>query len=331
MPDLIEVNANMPQSLHFVWFGGPIPGAGAAHDYLENIRTVAINAASHQVFVWLSPQFSTNPHVYTQNRQWCEGTGNVTPRDVTDPGDLVLKPTEIAALQLQWDTPERNYGAMSDIARVAILAQHGGMYMDTDCSMTANPNPATIVLRYGFMTTKPRWDSVSFTNSIMASVAGGQFVTAFRDDIAAVYQTRVLEKDLADRVAAIRSRIRISDDPVRRRGDIHDKTVMLAGPGRLNVTASRFTLPGGVRLYAYGNSDGWKDANIQSCVIPYRSMPEMPEETNLAPFGNMHLEWHNSWLEAPPPVAPEAGGDDDGAGPADPLDAADEPALEAAV
>lgn len=332
MPPLNEVNAEITPQIHFIWFGGPIPGPGATHDYRASIQAVALAlAGSHTVNVWLSPEFSLAPNVYHENLLWCGQMQNVHARNVSDPDTLNLNAVELEALQMQWDILPRNYGAMSDIARVAILDVFGGMYIDTDCSIEQAPDPTPIVATYGFMATKRSWESNSFLNGIMATEPGGQVIQAYRQAITNQYAA-IIPLDYEGRLGRIRSLHLLDNDDGffdnEIRAAIMESTLNLAGPGRLNAVASEFMIDD-VNLFSQIVPDNWDDEEIEECVIPYLEMPQIPDDIDHDAFGRIHLEFHNTWL--PPQqnaaqVAPEDNdGEADGAeviNGADPLDAA---------
>ncbi|MEM7790301.1 MAG: glycosyltransferase [Verrucomicrobiota bacterium] len=338
MPEInpVEATVNIPRQIHFIWVGGAIPGQGAPHNYRQRIQQIANTLAPqnvpvdqhHHVNVWLSQNLSHTQADYDENRAWAQNANNVTPRNLDLPEELQLTNIERGAIALQWDTQPHNYGAISDIVRIAILDQHGGIYMDTDCRIGQMFDPNPLHAPFGFLVTRRAWNSPNFLNSIMASIPGGHFIVALRNAVGIRYG-QISEMTEAEKYVALRTNAEPPPDGSAQslingylnklRSDIEAKTLLLAGPSRLDEVARNYTV-NGAPLYSYTEGNVWDNDDVKSCIIPWLNMPGLPDQFNHARFGQMELAFHNGWLQnipAPPQgnqaAAPNQGGPYDAA------------------
>jgi hypothetical protein len=123
----------LPTILHRIWFGGEIPID--YQQYLLNLKT--INSETYEVWLWsdfdnLSVEESNYLHTF------CEVNGirclNIRDHDSLHNFDLITQELDLAknrAGEIAFQ-PKLHFARASDLARVAILIQHGGVYTDTD-------------------------------------------------------------------------------------------------------------------------------------------------------------------------------------------------------
>jgi hypothetical protein len=226
----------IPREIHYIWVGGVMrsndPKIPFIPSYREGIQYTKEKLAgdpAFQINLWLSKIMSIGS-AYAENVAWATDMG-LTIRDIDN--ELTLQPMEQNAINWEVDTGnvpggKSNYGAVSDILRVAILDQHGGMYIDTDCVLRRRPRDDELIPKYGFFAAstkayepaqvvpaqqslqpKPKKSlfccfgstddvmnpprpsnnvSINITNSVLASVAGGQYIMRYRAYIQLQYQ-----------------------------------------------------------------------------------------------------------------------------------------------
>jgi hypothetical protein len=264
----------VPTTLWFIWVGGEMPDA-----YAERIATAARDNPDWKVNVLLSSTFSASPEAFEANRTKVQNAG----------ADPVLLEGELAGslkrehmlepLIWEWKLTAGsddivNYGALSDILRVHVLREHGGMYLDTDNTITT-PLPTRIVPKYGFLygvfggrafnaekdgvdfdrdpsAYTRRWNDddpatmiqkpATVTNSALVTVPNGKVINAYWDHIKGVYTPLASQPEDA-RIAALRWGP-TSTTSAQRLEAMKLRTLHNTGPGALETTLGTLTIKG---------------------------------------------------------------------------------------
>jgi len=101
-----EDSHNLPKVIHFIWTGDPI-----RDQYIDNIQSFVMNT-DYQIYLWTDQN--------TQNA-------------LKDPKGFVLKDIDsLSLINSDAVKEETNPGAKSDILRLEVVYQFGGIYLDTD-------------------------------------------------------------------------------------------------------------------------------------------------------------------------------------------------------
>lgn len=121
----------IPKKLHFVWMGKKLP-----QEYLNNIRSFVSRNPDYEANLWIDKQNSFE-----------------NPNSIQDVGSLPIKirklddaiahlPKELkVTFEKERSGVFPNFAAASDIVRVQILIDEGGIYFDTDVFMKESRNP----------------------------------------------------------------------------------------------------------------------------------------------------------------------------------------------
>ena len=260
----------VPKTIWYVWVGGEMPNA-----YADRIAAAAAAHPGWTVNVVLSSTFSASPEAYQAN---VDKTGRAGAVAVPLEGELagrLRRERMLDPLIWEWKMTAGsdnvvNYGAISDILRVFVLKEQGGVYCDTDNTITT-PLPDRLVPKYGFLhgvfssstgaaetelghsfdgdpaayaslwrddaTKKP---SV-ITNSVLATVPHGQIINAYWDEITSTY-TPLASRSESDRIAKLRWGPKIP--PQGRSDAMKFKTLAFTGPAALEMTLGTIKIKG---------------------------------------------------------------------------------------
>lgn len=274
LSNLKTSKASVPTTIWYVWVGGPIPAS-----YAARVGRTAQSNPGWQVKVLLSSTLSTSPEVFAQNQSALETAGAaVVPLE----GPLAKRLAREGMLDpVLWEWQAQgivNYGAISDILRVFLLKKEGGMYIDTDNTITTSL-PNKVVPKYGFLygafgtasmdeekkgaNAAGRFDEdpsdylalwndddpktlsrkpYAVTNSVLLSVPEGQIINAYWDHIKGVYQPLSAATPEA-RDAKLRWPAKATDIEDKRR-NMREKTLAHTGPRALETTFSTMTIKG---------------------------------------------------------------------------------------
>ena len=267
--------ARVPTVIWYVWVGGEMPD-----EYSDRIAATARANPDWTVKVLLSGTLSASLDAFTANRDKVAAAGAVP---VPLEGKLASKLRREQMLDpLIWEwkmsaSPDNiiNYGAISDILRVFLLKHEGGMYNDTDNTITT-PLPRTIVPKYGFQygafgsgaaqaernhgktfdedpdTYKSLWNDedprtlrhkpYALSNSVLLTVPEGQVINAYWDHIKGRY-VPLAAKSEEERFAALRWPESASSKHEQREA-MKMKTLHNTGPGALESTLGTMTIKG---------------------------------------------------------------------------------------
>ncbi len=148
----------IPQTIHFIWVGGPLP-----RKYFGNVRKWADQNRKYKIKVWLDsglyptdedgqPQvgfFDDAGKTWYGSQRRSFGEQNISVSDLAKNGFLNQMKNGNFFLDETLGT-SRNLGAASDILRVEILLKEGGIYMDTD-TYPRKPLPAPMPAQHGVL------------------------------------------------------------------------------------------------------------------------------------------------------------------------------------
>ena len=134
-----QVTTEIPPFVHFIWLGSPIP-----QKYLDNIEKWSQLALGFEkIYLWFDSRLVSSAKIAEQISGLKQGAAEIVQKDVASdlqavpscyPKEVGLVPRSEEAWykKLYTDQPFPNWGAASDLLRVAILYQMGGLYCDTD-------------------------------------------------------------------------------------------------------------------------------------------------------------------------------------------------------
>jgi len=170
------------KTVHFIWLGSDVP-----MKYLENIANWEAKNPTYSIYLWVDTLLFPAPyrHVGLSNTRRYLACSKVAIRDLATADDLrstvYLKETaQQPRSQTQIQAPTRgdaNWGAASDVLRVAILLKHGGLYVDTDIQCTgpldiriaSSESPILVRLEEG----------ESISNNIIAGPPGSPYLQRY--------------------------------------------------------------------------------------------------------------------------------------------------------
>jgi len=280
--DLAEQTTPLNKLVHYIWVGGKIKDT-----YLAKIRATATKLPGWTVALWVSSEFKANQEAYTFNK-------GCIPTTFEMEKSLKFKPTELQAMRAEWSgKPTQanqapgdwvvNYGAISDIIRCAILEEHGGVYIDTDCGFK-KALPATLTPKFGFWAAtgnKTSPASQAMSNCVMASVKDGVYIKAYRQWINTEY-AKVVSKT-GD---ALKTELRgPSTDVAQIRTFMINKTLRLSGP-----TALQQGVVTTLTSFRSGNKDWKSELGANGCK------PGTPCADLKFPAEYLDIGYDNSWL-----------------------------------
>lgn len=135
----------IPRTFHHIWVGGPIPEH--LTDYIESWQRV---------------------HPDWSHRLWTDGDLDwLTNQTLFDRVDEIVGPAEVGQLR-------------SDIARLEILARHGGVYIDCDMEARKPFDPLLGVGCFaGFEDPERRW----MNNAVLGAVPQHPFISALLEQL----------------------------------------------------------------------------------------------------------------------------------------------------
>jgi len=142
----------IPKDIHYIWIGGVMrqndEKVGPIPAYRDGIQyTKRVLDPDYTIHLWLSKHLSINAEAYEENVEWATAMG-LQIRNIDT--ELELREREVMVIEWERNTQKPNYGAISDILRLVILYQFGGIYMDTDCAFL-KPPPDSLIPKYGVL------------------------------------------------------------------------------------------------------------------------------------------------------------------------------------
>lgn len=267
--------APVPRHIWYVWVGGEMP-----QEYADRIAGVVRNNPDWTVKVLLSGTLSASMEAFQTNRDKVSAAGAMAVPLEGPLANKLKREGMLDPLIWEWKTtasPDNiiNYGAISDILRVFLLKEEGGMYNDTDNTITT-PLPGKIVPKYGFLygafgsgaaqaeaeseqsfdenpdaytalwnDGKPstfRNKPYALSNSVLLTVPQGQVINAYWDHIKGRYTPQVGKSD-DERFAALRWPESAGSQHAQREA-MKMKTLHNTGPGALESTLGTMTIKG---------------------------------------------------------------------------------------
>ena len=140
---------HMPQYFHFIWFGSCLP-----KEYQKNILSFKEFNPAYKLYLW-TDYHTLAPEDRVLMNDFCT-TNGIEIRDIRNQEltnqDLINFELD-RALEDRKEMARIHYVRASDLARVAILIKHGGIYNDTD-SKSTSALPEEIDLPHGFLSDK---------------------------------------------------------------------------------------------------------------------------------------------------------------------------------
>lgn len=161
---------HIPCNAHWVWMGTPLPA-----DVASNINRFSAAHPDYRATLWVSRHVWSAGH--GQALQGLHKGVQVRPIEAALDG---LEVRLVAAFERERSGALHNYAAASDIARVAVLYQYGGVYMDGD----ARINPAQPL---GQLTAAAGVLRLERGNAVLAAAPGNRFVATVLQRIALGY------------------------------------------------------------------------------------------------------------------------------------------------
>jgi hypothetical protein len=156
----------VPKVINFIWVGKPIPDK-----YEQNIKRWAELNPTYQFQLWVdSTLLKDHRATPAQESQRFTSHKNIKVIDlVKDP--LYQKMNNRRYFEDELSGQAKNYAAASDILRVEILYQYGGIYFDTDTYPTADPLPvAGLLAEHGILIAPfSRSGGLAWSNAVMAA------------------------------------------------------------------------------------------------------------------------------------------------------------------
>lgn len=177
--DIAGLEGVVPTSVNWIWLGGPIP------DHL-----------SHNImnFMKLNPGFTAT--LWVDSTSWQSGHGarlKMLPRrvQIRSVSEIFegLDPKLYAAFERERSGPLRNYPAASDIARIAILKNKGGVYLDADVQLTS-PFQTPLEAKTGVLMAA---EGGNFGNAVIAAPPDSPFLAEAALRTSNRYSSRAME------------------------------------------------------------------------------------------------------------------------------------------
>lgn len=194
-PKQIESRLSIPKHIHAIWLGSVLGQDG--RDNLVNWKRIN---SDYEVKLWVDSALygETEKREYEELKVWAK-ENNIVICDINP----CIKETkdELAAVRIRYDIYEnmlskeffddeingryKNLAAASDILRVEILSQEGGIYIDAK-DVFPGKGIGQLDTRYGFCCHIK--GSKYINNDILASVAQGTVIREYRELIHERYQ-----------------------------------------------------------------------------------------------------------------------------------------------
>ncbi|WP_160386501.1 RHS repeat-associated core domain-containing protein [Pseudomonas sp. PB101] len=165
------LSSQIPKNAHWVWIGEPIP-----KDFSRNINKFSHINADYTPTLWISKKTWSEKH-----RAALE---NLASRVIVKNIDEAFESADIrltSAFERERSGSLHNYAAASDIARVVILYQQGGVYMDTDVISKFGMPLQQLTAHQGIMRT-------SRGNGIIAADKGNKHLNSAMKKMISAYE-----------------------------------------------------------------------------------------------------------------------------------------------
>jgi hypothetical protein len=136
----------MPRDFHFIWFGSCLPA-----EYQKNILSFKSYNPAYPIILWTDYK-TLSQEARAAMEHFCATEGielrNIRHQELTNQ-DLIDSELDRSLVDRK-EMARIHYVRASDLARVAVLIKHGGIYNDTD-SKCKNALPEQINLPHGFL------------------------------------------------------------------------------------------------------------------------------------------------------------------------------------
>jgi hypothetical protein len=136
----------MPRDFHFIWFGSCLPA-----EYQKNILSFKSYNPAYPITLWTDYK-TLSQEARAAMEHFCATEGielrNIRHQELTNQ-DLIDSELDRSLVDRK-EMARIHYVRASDLARVAVLIKHGGIYNDTD-SKCKNALPEQINLPHGFL------------------------------------------------------------------------------------------------------------------------------------------------------------------------------------
>jgi hypothetical protein len=161
----------IPKNIHFIWVGCPLPDK-----YIDNIHRWSTLNSDYEINIWIDRGSLNSEQLIILGQQLAKLRAKIRDLDSTE-RDLYNTMLNRDFYNDEVTGIEANYAAASDILRLAILEQEGGVYIDTDTLPIESKPLGDIDAPYGFV--KP----IGSTNDVLAAVPNSIFIRAFSQKI----------------------------------------------------------------------------------------------------------------------------------------------------
>ena len=177
----------IPKKLHFIWVGKNI-----SEEYINNIKSFAAKNPDYEINLWLDKIF----HFERTFSQMDSPQFKFNLRDIHKIRQKMDFLTD-SFLQREMSGVYPNFAAASDILRLYILDQEGGIYIDTDLKPVSDKLASfgTLDAKYGFLANIHVNDSESgldrwtLNNNIIAASPGSQILTILKTKLLNRYRS----------------------------------------------------------------------------------------------------------------------------------------------
>lgn len=146
----------MPRCFHFIWFGSCLPT-----QYQKNILSFKSCNPDYPLILWTDYE-TLSQEDRAAMEHFCATQGieirNIRHQELTNQ-DLIDSELDRSLIDRK-EMARIHYVRASDLARVAILIKHGGIYNDTDSECT-KAFPEQINLPHGFLSQKSFWNNLT--------------------------------------------------------------------------------------------------------------------------------------------------------------------------
>jgi len=125
----------IPKIIHFIWLGEPI-----LNDRLAKIRQWSVLNPNIKVILWLDKQGANNNAIYGKKylqvfekpEKLVTQNSEISIKDIQTLSETVKGNNYWECIRYEIDKLRPNYGAASDLIRLAVLEELGGAYYDSD-------------------------------------------------------------------------------------------------------------------------------------------------------------------------------------------------------
>jgi hypothetical protein len=213
------------KKIHFIWMGGVLPQS-KEHPYRARVIQWAHYNRDWEVNLWVLEAFLDGV-VGVQHEQMKLQVANLRIRGIQGEQGMLVRQNLIQAFASEVrhagaDKRLNNWGAASDILRVAILNEEGGLYLDTD--VVPGRALGTLVAPSGFLLHRVP-GAIAITNDAMyAATAAQPFFVKFGTSLQANYRELFMNPE--------RMHLRRTHMPTK-----NTDTVQTSGPGLMERTA----------------------------------------------------------------------------------------------